>query len=187
MLKNVLVPVADGTEEIEAICVIDILRRANADVTVASVDNMQVTASRGVKLVADCLIDACAENTYDLIALPGGMPGAEHLRDSEILTRMLKDQKKSGRFFGAICAAPVVVLKHHALIGSLKATSHPFFSNQLDNQEAVESRVVVDENCITSRGAGTAVEFALTLVALLFDKETANTIAGALVAPPGCS
>ncbi len=187
MSKTVMVPVADGTEEIEAICIIDILRRANADVTVASVDTLQITASRGVKLVADCLIDACADKAYDLIALPGGIPGAEHLRDSEILTRMLKDQLASGRLFAAICAAPVVVLKHHGLIGTLNATSHPSFANHLDNQDRVQSRVVVDGNCITSRGAGTAVEFALTLVAILFDKETANTIAGALVAPPGCS
>lgn len=187
MSKTVLVPVAEGTEEIEAICIIDILRRANADVIVASVNNLQITASRGVKLVADCLIDACSGKTYDLIALPGGMPGAEHLRDSEILTRLLKAQHEGGRLFAAICAAPVVVLKHHGLIGVRKATSHPSFASQLENQEQVQSRVVVDGNCITSRGAGTAVEFALTLTAMLFDKETANTIAGALVAPPGCS
>ena len=82
MSKKVLVPVADGCEEIETVCIIDVLRRAGAEVTVASVDGLEITASRGVKLVADRLIGECADTAYDLIALPGGMPGAEHLRDS---------------------------------------------------------------------------------------------------------
>jgi protein deglycase len=82
MAKRVLVPIADGSEEIEAVCIIDTLRRAGAEVTVASVDKLQVTASRGVKLVADARIAECTGQTYDCIALPGGMPGAEHLRDS---------------------------------------------------------------------------------------------------------
>ncbi len=183
MSKTVLVPIADGTEEIEAVCIIDILRRADAVVTVASVSNLQITASRGVKVVADLLIEECADNTYDLIALPGGVPGAEHLRDSKILTNMLKEQHQKGRLFAAICAAPAVILKHHGLIGSQNATCHPFFVNQLDNREMIQSRVVVDGNCITSRGAGTAVEFTLTLVAHLIDKKTADEIARALVAP----
>ena len=97
MSKKVLVPIADGIEEIEAVCIIDVLRRAGADVTVASVDGLQVTASRGVKLVADVLITECADRIYDLIALPGGMPGAEHLRDSKELIGILKQQQKKGR------------------------------------------------------------------------------------------
>ena len=89
MSKDVLVPIADGCEEIEAACIIDVLRRADADVTVASVGNLQVTASRGMKLVADKLISECVNDSYDLIALPGGMPGAERLRDSKELTELL--------------------------------------------------------------------------------------------------
>ena len=94
MAKKVLVPIADGCEELEAVTIIDILRRAGADVTAASVDGPEITASRGVKLVADRLIGECANAKYDLIALPGGMPGAEHFRDCDELVRMLKDQRE---------------------------------------------------------------------------------------------
>ena len=100
MAKKVLVPIADGSEEIEAVCIIDTLRRAGAEVTVASVDKLQVTASRGVKLVADARIADCASQTYDCIALPGGMPGAEHLRDSAELIEML-EEAEAGR--PAVC------------------------------------------------------------------------------------
>ena len=93
MAKKVLIPIADGIEEIEAVCIIDILRRAEADVTVASVGNTQVTASRGVKIVADAKISDCLGQNYDLIVLPGGLPGAEYLRDSDDLFEMLKNQK----------------------------------------------------------------------------------------------
>ena len=176
MSHKVLVPIADGTEEIEAVCIIDTLRRAGISVMVASVDQLQVTASRGVKLVADRLIGQCT-GTYDLIVLPGGMHGAEHLRDSKELTALLIRQKDEGRLYGAICAAPAVVLQHHDLLGGRRATCHPNFTHLLENTEAVESRVVVDETCITSRGPGTALEFALKLVELLLGPEKAEEVA----------
>ncbi len=181
MAKTVLVPIADGSEEIEAVCIIDVLRRAGARVTVASVDGLQVTASRSVKLVADKLIADCVNDTYDLIALPGGMPGAEHLRDSEELTKMLKRQQEEGRLYAAICASPAVVFKHHGLLGKRRATAHPNFANQLDNQAVVQVRVVVDETCVTSRAPGTAIEFALKLVELLYNKEKAQKVAGSVL------
>ena len=181
MSRQVLVPIADGSEEIEAVCIIDVLRRAGASVTVASVGGLQVTASRGVKLVADTLISECADKTFDLIALPGGMPGAEHLRDSRELTEMLKRQQKEGRLYGAICASPVVVLLHHGLLKGKMATSHPGFSDSLENSDEVESRVVVDGNCVTSRGPGTAIEFALTLVEILFGDKKAVEVAKSMI------
>ena len=169
MLKKVLVPIADGTEEIEAVVAIDVLRRAGAEVTVASVmDNLQVTASRQVKLVADQHISDCVGNTYDLIALPGGMPGAEHLRDCQDLTGMLKSQVGAGRLYAAICASPAVILEHHGLLKDKKATCHGAFIKKLGNQDAVDDRVVIDGNCITSRGPGTALEFALALIEQLY-------------------
>ncbi len=181
MAINVLVPVADGIEEIEAVCIIDVLRRADVSVTVASVGALQVTASRGVKIVADSLIADCTGIVYDLIALPGGMPGAEKLRDSDELLSLLNAQKLEGRFYAAICASPAVVLQYHGLLGSLRATCHPFFVDRLDNKGAIESRVVVDGYCITSRGAGTALEFALKLVEVLMGKGKAEEIAGSMV------
>ncbi len=177
MSKKVLVPIANGTEEIEAVCTIDVLRRAGAAVTVASVSECQVTASRGVNLVADCCITDCVDEVYDLIALPGGMPGAEYLRDSAVLETLLKDQVRAGRLYAAICAAPVVVLQYHGLLKNRRATCHPSIAIHLKNNEAVEKRVVVDENCVTSRGPGTAVEFALTLVEQLYDSQMAQEVA----------
>lgn len=178
MSKRVLVPIADGSEDIEAVCIIDVLRRAEADVTVASVgDELQITASRGTKIVADKRIVECVDETYDLIALPGGIPGAENLRDSAELTEMLKRQKGEGRFYAAICASPVVVFQHHGLLDSRLATCHPLFVGELENREMVESRVVVDGTCITSRAPGTAIEFALKLVEMLYGREKADEVA----------
>lgn len=182
MSKQVLVPIADGTEELEAVCIIDVLRRAGATVTVASVGNMQITASRGVKLVADKRISECVDNTYDLIVLPGGIPGAEHLRDSRELEMLLRQQQEQGRWYGAICASPAVVLQHHQLLGQTRATCYPSYMDKLENADAVDSRVVVDEKCVTSRGPGTALEFSLKLVELLYGEEKAKEIAEAMVA-----
>jgi 4-methyl-5(b-hydroxyethyl)-thiazole monophosphate biosynthesis len=176
MPKKVLVPLAAGTEEIEAVCIIDVLRRAGAIVTVASVNEREVTASRGVKLVADQLIADCTDS-YDLIVLPGGMPGAENLRNSKELERILRRQMAEGRLYGAICASPAVVLQHHGLLGHRRATCHPHFSHLLENTEAVESRVVVDGPCVTSRAPGTALEFAVKLVELLFGEQKARQVA----------
>jgi len=180
MSKKVLVAIADGTEELEAVTIIDVLRRAKADVTVASVGARQVTASRGVNLVADAVISDCAGSVYDLIALPGGMPGAEHLRDSKELTDMLKDQADSGRLYAAICASPAVVLKPHGLLKNKKATCYPSLLSELDNPE--QAKVVVDGSCITSQGPATALEFSLKLVELLFDKQKSQEVAQAMLA-----
>ena len=181
MVNKVLIPIADGSEEIEAVCLIDTLRRAGIDVTVASVDKLQVTASRGVKLVADALIADCANQTYDCIALPGGMPGAEHLRDSAELTIILKHQAEEKRLFGALCASPAVVLEHHRLLAGRRATCHPGFVDQLKERDSVDERVVVDGNCLTSRGPGTAVEFALALVEALYGRTKREAVAGPMV------
>lgn len=182
MAKRVLVPIAKGCEEIEAVTLIDVLRRAGAEVTVASVEPLPlVTASRGVRLMADCLIDDCRKQTFDLIVLPGGMPGAERLRDCELLIAMLQEQKRSQRYYGAICAAPAVVFETHGLLESCRATAHPDFVDALSNQSSAASRVVEDGHCITSRGPGTALEFALHLVELLYGHEKAQAVAKPMV------
>jgi 4-methyl-5(b-hydroxyethyl)-thiazole monophosphate biosynthesis len=173
MSKKALVPIADGSEEIEAVCIIDTLRRAEVDVTVASVTGQrQITASRQTGIVADALIEACADTTYDLIALPGGMPGAEHLRDSEVLFELVKAQRDAGRLYAAICASPAVAFLPHGLLAGRRATCFPSYRSLLKDAAEVETRderVVVDANLVTSQGPGTAIEFALKLVELLFD------------------
>jgi 4-methyl-5(b-hydroxyethyl)-thiazole monophosphate biosynthesis len=157
------------------------LWRAGAEVTVASVDQLQVTASRGVRIVADARIADCTNRTYDGIALPGGMPGAEHLRDSAALIEMLRRQKQAGRLYAAICAAPAVVLQHHGLLEKTRATCFPALRNQLDAAYASAERVVVDGNCVTSQGPATALEFALKLVELLFGSAKAKEVGSAML------
>ncbi len=183
MAKTVLVPIAEGTEELEAVSIIDTLRRAGAQVTVASVmDALQAKAARGVRLVADKLIVDCVGETYDAIVLPGGIPGAEHLRDSQALIDLLRQQRDAGRIYAAICASPGVVFQHHDLIGDKKATSYPGYSEDFRNKEAIAERVVVDGNCVTSQGPGTAIEFALTLIEIMFNADLARNVAEGMLA-----
>ena len=117
MSKKVLVPIADGSEEIETTCITDTLTRFGAEVTTASVmSSLTCTMSRGIKIVADCSIDDAVTKEWDLVVLPGGMPGAEHLRDCEPLIKLLKEQKRSSKLYGAICASPAVALASHGLL-----------------------------------------------------------------------
>ncbi|KAJ9518460.1 hypothetical protein QJQ45_018488, partial [Haematococcus lacustris] len=184
--KTVLVPIANGSEEMEAVIIIDVLRRAGAEVTVASVENeLVVTCSRGVKLQADVSMDSAASSTYDVIALPGGMPGAERLRDCGALERLLREQAAAGRHTAAICATPTVFLEAKGLVGEgAKVTAHPAFADKLKNQSAVSERVVVDGLLTTSRGPGTAFEFALSLVKQLYGEEKLQAVAAPMVMYP---
>lgn len=177
MTKHVLIPVANGTEDIEAVTIIDILRRSGAQVTVASVEATTVTCVNGTRLVADKKLSECAEQTFDLIALPGGDVGAQHLRDNPQLVSMMKAQDKAGRFLAAICASPAVVLEHHQLIHGRAATCYPSYADALANQTKINERVVVDGNLITSRSPGTAFEFALKLVECVVGADKAKQIA----------
>ncbi|MGB8225460.1 MAG: DJ-1 family glyoxalase III [Sedimentisphaerales bacterium] len=181
MSKKALIAVADGIEELEAITIIDCLRRAGADLTIASVQKREIITARKVKITADCLISDCIDKSYDLIALPGGMPGAEHLRDNRELTEMLKKQKESGRLYAAICASPAIVFAHHGLLAGKKATCYPGMENKLPDTSAVNQRVVVDGNCVTSQGPGMALEFSLKLVELLFGGAAAKKLADAML------
>ena len=183
---KILVPVADGVEMIEALSIVDVFRRAGAHVDIASVNELVFTSSHNVKIHADKLITDCVEEEYDLVAVPGGIPGAENLKNSETLITILKKQNEANRLYGAICAAPAVVLKHHGLLEGKKATCHPLFIANLASEQAVESKVVFDQNCVTSRGAGTAVDFALELVGILMGEEKKKEVAkGMVVQLPG--
>jgi 4-methyl-5(b-hydroxyethyl)-thiazole monophosphate biosynthesis len=180
--KYVLVPIADGSEEIEAVTLIDVLRRAGAEVTVASCaaeSRLEITASRGLHIVADLAIEQCRGQDFDLIVLPGGLVGAENLRDCAVLVEMLKQQKSAGHYYGAICAAPQLVLAHHGLLDDRQATGHPAFQDLPQAQP--DERVVVDRNCITSQAPGTALVFALALVELLYGPEKRWQVAAPMV------
>ncbi|MDO9576642.1 MAG: DJ-1/PfpI family protein [Candidatus Cloacimonadales bacterium] len=177
MSKKVLVPIANGTEELEAVGIIDTLRRSGAEVTVASVQELMIIGSCKTRIIADKLIADCLNEDWDMIVLPGGIPGSNHLRDSNDLTKILKNQAAEGKYYAAICAAPVVVLQHHGLLKGKKATANPGFASHLENKESMQERVVVDGNCITSQSRGTVLEFSIKLIELLFDREKAEQLA----------
>ena len=186
MSHQALVVIAPGCEELEAVASIDVLVRGGVKVTVASVcpqGRLQVTASRGIKLVADVLLEEVAQQQFDLILLPGGLPGAEYLRDTPLLIDMLKAQQARGGWRAAICATPAVVLAHHDLIGSAQVTGYPGTEEKLPASGYRNDGVVVDEaqRLITSQGPGTAVAFALAAVRMLEGKTIADKVAVGMV------
>nr|CAB3481260.1 unnamed protein product [Digitaria exilis] len=173
----VLVPIAMGTEEMEAVILAGVLRRAGADVTVASVEDvLEVKASCGSRVVADTHIASCADQVFDLVALPGGMPGSVRLRDSDILQRITVRQAEEKRMYGAICAAPAVVLMPWGLHRRKKITCHPSFIGDLPTFRAVESNVQVSGELTTSRGPGTSFQFALSFVEQMFGRHAAEDV-----------
>ncbi|MCF7976329.1 MAG: DJ-1/PfpI family protein [Phycisphaerae bacterium] len=182
MAKRILIPIAHGIEEIEAVSIIDTLRRANLDVMVASVqDTLQITASRGVKITADALLTDCTGQTFDMIALPGGMPGATHLAQCDPLITMLKQQAQAGLWYAAICAAPAVVLQPNGLLKGIKATCYPAMLDQLESAYASRDGVVIDRPCVTGQGPGFALEFSLALVEVLAGVQERQAIAKAML------
>lgn len=159
----VLVPLAQGCEEIEAITVIDILRRAGITVVSAGLDAHPVRASRGTLLIPDTTLEAALEASYDMVVLPGGQPGSNNLKaDVRILT-LLKLMAQQDKYVAAICAAPAVLATAGLLDGKF-ATSFPGALDAFPKIQKQTGAVVVDGKIITSRGPGTAMDFALTLV-----------------------
>ena len=185
MSKQALVPIADGTEEIEAVTIIDLLRRAGVEVTVASVSDqtaLQITAARGTYIVADSTIENCSEKSWDLIALPGGVTGSEALASCDTLDKLLRKQVSEEKLFAAICAAPALVLGAKGLLADRTATCHPQFHQSLLAKEVDgESRVAVDGNCVTSQGPGTAIDFSLELIEQLCGVVKREEVASSLV------
>jgi len=162
-MKTVLVPLANGCEEIEAVTVIDILRRAGIEVTTAGLNTEPVHASRGTVLVPDTILDVALQRNYDMLALPGGQPGTNNLKaDPRILT-LVKSMVQHDRYVAAICAAPSVLATAGVLEGR-HATSFPGALDDFPRVHQQADAVVEDGKVITSRGPGTAMDFALTLV-----------------------
>jgi len=162
-MKRVLVPLAEGFEELEAVTIIDILRRAGLEVVVASLAGSPVTGAHGIRLAADEPLAALAAQDFDMIALPGGMPGAQHLKDDPRIAALIRRLHDAGRPVAAICAAPMVLAAAGVLAGR-RATSYPGFLADATATTVVGDAVVADRGVITSRGPGTALDFALALV-----------------------
>lgn len=177
-----LVAVANGSEDLETVAIVNVLRRAGVNVTVASVeDSTTLTGARGMRITADALLADVAGRDFDLIALPGGMPGAERLRDTPALITMLQKQDGRGALFGAICASPGVVLGTHGLVGARMATVYPGFENLLPAGSVQDAPVVRAGNLVTGRGPGTAIAFGLALVEALCGRDKAAQVAAAML------
>ena len=165
-MKKVLVPLAPGFEEIEAVTVIDILRRAGVDVTVAGTVKGEIEGRNKIRLTPDVLLDAVVARPFDMIVLPGGSAGTEHLKKDARVQRILHDTAERGGYITAICAGPTV-LSAAGLLQGKRVTSYPSAKGELPGTIYSEDRVVVDGLIVTSRSPGTAMEFAVKLVELL--------------------
>ncbi len=181
-MASVLVPLAQGCEELEAVTVIDLLRRAEIEVVTAGLADGPVRARRGTVLLPDMTLDEALERDYDMVVLPGGLPGADHLDADLRIHGLLKKMAEADRYTAAICAAPKV-LASAGLLDGKAATSFPGVLDAMAHvQIALSSESVVrDGKVITSRGPGTAMDFALELIETLAGRSRRNEVEAALV------
>jgi 4-methyl-5(b-hydroxyethyl)-thiazole monophosphate biosynthesis len=183
-MANVIVPLAQGCEELEAVTIIDLLRRAGIEVTSAGLEEGPVRASRGVVLMPDMTLEQALARQYDMVVLPGGLPGADHLANDARIIALVQDTAQRGGFTAAICAAPRV-LARAGLLDNRSATSFPgaIDIGAIPGIEYLEQPVVIDGRIVTSRGPGTALDFALALIELLAGGETRAQVEAALQRP----
>ena len=179
-MPKVLVPLAQGCEEIEAVTVIDILRRAKIEVISAGLDAQPVRASRGVMLIPDMTLDAAMQQEFDMIVLPGGQPGTNNLKADARIIGLLKRMSVQGKYVTAICAAPSV-LAAAGLLDGKQATSFPGTLDSFNSIKQRSAAVVTDGKLVTSRGPGTAMDFALSLVEILVGKTMHDEVEAGLV------
>lgn len=174
-MANALVVMAQGIEEMETVIIYDLLVRGGVEVTLASVTGRHLEASRSLKMLADVDLNQVMNESFDMIICPGGLPGAEYLRDSQILKTLLTSQNQQKKWIAAICASPAYVLAHHGLLANVQATCYPGCEEQIPNY--VDQDVVVDGHIITSKGPGTAMSFALMLIQALVGEVQAKEVA----------
>ena len=168
-MKKVAVMVADGTEEIEALTVVDVMRRANIHCDIISVNGREIKSSHNIEILADKVIDKDIKD-YDMIVLPGGLPGAYNLADNKLLIETLQEfNNDENKYIGAICASPAIVLSKAKIEEGKLITSYPEkgFEDLLKKADYSEENVVVDGNLVTSRGPATALPFAYKLLEVL--------------------
>ncbi len=176
-MKTACILIAEGFEEVEALTPADFLRRAGIQVTLVGVTGLLVKGSHGIAVQTDAGIEAL-QREYDAIVLPGGMPGAKNLAENAAVRSCIELQQRKGKLIAAICAAPAVVL-HGAcnLLKGKKFTGYPGTETSVTGATFIPDRVVIDGNLITSRGPGTAGEFAIAIIAALENQERADEVA----------
>lgn len=172
---------ANGFEEVEALCPLDLLRRAGVSVTTVGIGGDQITGSHGITVRADIPDTMYRDSKPEMIILPGGMPGTTNLDASHTVELALRAAAKANAYLAAICAAPMVLGKRGYLQGK-RAICFPGFEEHLAGAMIADERVVTDDRVITGAGMGVALEFGLALVAALKGPETANTLRRAVLA-----
>ena len=180
-MAKALVLLAEGFEEIEAVTIADVLRRADVSVTLAALRQSPVRGSHALELVADTTLDRIEASEFDALVLPGGMPGARHLAEDERVLELVRSFVARKKLTAAICAAPTV-LDAAGVLEGVRATAYPGFA--LPHAQFSESRVVEDGGIVTSRGPGTAIDFSLKLVERLLGAEIAEQHRARLLAGP---
>ena len=183
-MPRVLIPLAEGFEELEAVTIIDLLRRAEIEVVTAGLSAGPVTGSRRTVILPDTTLDAELDGDFDLVVLPGGLPGADHLNADPRVHRILQRHHAEGRLTAAICAAPKV-LASAGLLDGRSATSYPgaLDISAFPKIDVIETPVVVDGQVVTSMGPGTAMDFALKLIELLAGPERRESVESKLLRP----
>ncbi len=183
-MASVLIPLAQGCEELEAVTLIDLLRRANIDVVTAGLDDKAVVTAHGITLIPDTTLEEALKKAYEMIILPGGMPGTNHLEQDNRLKNALMEQNQQGKYIAAICAAPKI-LAAAGILNGRHATSYPGFLDAMDLPEVeyLDEMVVHDDNIITSTSPGTAMDFALYLIEVLKDETLRDKVEEGLVRP----
>lgn len=180
-MKKVSVFFADGFEEVEGLTAVDLLRRAGAEVTMVSIgESLEITGSHKISVKADRLFDREEERKADLLVLPGGQPGTTNLKAHGELKELLQEFDREGKKLAAICAAPTV-LGNAGILEGRRATCYPGCEDGLGGAVICEERVVVDGSITTSRGVGTAIAFALSLIEQLYDKEKSEEIRKSII------
>lgn len=181
-MPQVLVPLANGFEEIEALTIIDLLRRANVEVVTASLDALTVTGAHRVSVLADTTLDAVLNNDFDMLVLPGGLPGADYLNSDTRIHQLITRLDQTDKAIAAICAAPKVLIDNGVVAGK-HITAYPGALAQTNTSavNVTETAVQVDGRIITGRGPGTAMDFALQLVEILQGHEVRQVIEAQLV------
>lgn len=177
MAKSVLVVLAEGFEETEAIVPMDLLKRSGSCVTIAGLSSINVKSSHNITITADCLLSDVIDNDFDAIVLPGGMPGADNLASSKALSDKIISMNEKKKYICAICASPAVVLGKLDVLDGKRAVCYPGFEKYSPSVNFENSQVVTSKNVITARGAGCSVEFGLEIICALYDRDTADKIA----------
>jgi len=180
-VPRVLIPLAQGCEELEAVTIIDLLRRAEIKVITASLDDKTIVASRGTKLLADTTLDQVMHEDFDMVVLPGGLPGADNLNADRRIHQILQRTIEMNQYVAAICAAPKVLVSA-GLLKNKKATAYPGVLEAIDDNsfEITGAAIEKDGKVLTSRGPGTAMDFALKIISCLLGDEKRKQVEDAL-------